>query len=224
MNQRLATEYDMIESKNRGRVLANEILVDTTWGKEIFGVTLQIDLSDAVKDMVCQYQSDLGFMEPGNMLLLPREYQHLSFNQVVFWGREYAEGTAREWNRIAEGFTSAFLKLDMNYMKFDVQFSRLIATTGGIIWCATDANDELEQLRDDVFGKLPFPDTTTKRNTIIHTTVARFQKPLLDPTGIVEYCRNHNQSVTMAVSSIVLRKELVYPSIKTEEIARITLL
>jgi len=224
MNQRLLTEYDVIESKNRGRVLSNEILIDTTWEKEIFGVTLQIDLSVSVKDVVCQYQSDLGFMEPGNLLLLPRDYQHISVNQVVYWGGEYQNGTVAAWDHIAERFISAFGKIDMNYMKFEIIFSRLIATTGGIIWCATDASDELESLREDLFGKLPFPDTTTRRNSIIHTTVARFKKPLFDPNSVIEYCHNHNQSVTMSVSSIVLRKELVYPSIKTEEIARVTLL
>ena len=223
MNQRLIAQYSSIEAQNRDKFLQNQLDLDTTWGKSIWGMTLQIDLGEEVKDQIAKYQKDLEELESGNLLLLPRELQHISFNQVVFWGGEYKLGTEGTWNSISEVFLSAFKGLDNLYSPFTVTFSKLIATTGGIIWCATDENDELENLRNEFLAKLPFPPETTKLNHIIHTTIARYKNKLNHPRRVTEYISSHSESVPMKVDQIILKKELVFPTIKTEEIAKISL-
>ncbi len=224
MNQRLLNQYHEMQEHNKERFLNNDLEIDTTWGKQIWGVTLQIDLSDNVRDVLCEYQNELDKLEPNNFLLLPRQYQHISFNQVVFWAGEYSLGNESTWNSIADDFIEAFLKMNQSFHSFEITFSKLIATTAGIVWTGTDSADHLENLRNMFLKELPFPAETIKRNHIIHTTVARYKNKLDDPQKVLSHIEVRNKEVTMTIDKIILRKELVFPSIKTEEIAAINLI
>src|SRR3989344_2931473 len=115
MNTRLQKQYSGIEEQNKGKFLRNEIEIDSTWGKPIWGVTLQIDLGEEVKDKLTSYQHELDKLEPDNLLLLPREYQHISFNQVVFWGGEYRLGTEKTWDNVSKEFIRTFKKQDRKH-------------------------------------------------------------------------------------------------------------
>lgn len=224
MNTRLINQYLAIEESNKEKFLANEIEIDTTWGKEIWGVTLQIDLGDDVKNQLAIYQSELDVMEPNNLLLLPREYQHISFNQVVFWGGQYILGNEKTWEDTSSVFLEEFNKLNNKFKSFDVVFSKVVAITGGIIWCATDENDQLEEMRNKFLQLLPFPKETTKLNHIIHTTIARYKNKLNNPKAVFDYVSTKKELIGMKVKSIYLKKELIFPSIKTETIAKIDLI
>lgn len=224
MNTRLQKQYSDIEDQNKEKFLRNDIEIDSTWGKPIYGITLQIDLGEKVRDLLCKYQEELEKLEPDNLLLLPRQYQHISFNQVVFWGGQYELGTERTWNKVAEEFIKAFKEQNRKHNSFRVNFSKLVATTGGIIWCGYDENDEMEHLREEFLELLPFPKETTKLNHIVHTTVARYKNKLVDPNRVLDFVNKNNDSVDMAVSKIILRNELMFPSIKTESLEKIELI
>ena len=223
MNTRLQNLYSSIEKLNKEKFLNNEIELDKTWGKSIWGVTLQIDLGKEVKDKLVSYQQKLDELEPKNLLLLPREYQHISFNQVVFWGGDYKLDTEKTWENVSTEFLKAFKKQDKKHNSFQIRFFRLIATTGGIIWCGYDENDELEKLREEFLKKLPFPEETTKLNHITHTTVARYKNKLKSPKTVFDFTKKQNDPIPMIVNKIILRKELVFPSIKTKDLAQIEL-
>lgn len=223
MNQRLLNLYRNIEKTNKEKFINNQIEIDTTWGKPVWGVTLQVDLSEQVRDRVCAYQKELRTLEDDNVLLLPREFQHVSVNQVIFWDDNYALGNENTWNNVSSQFIEVFSSLHKKYESFNITFSKVIATTSGIVWCATDEHDELENLRNNFFQLLPFPSETTKKNHIIHTTIARFQNKLSNPNKVWEWAEYKKDYVIMKVNNIVLRKELVFPSIKTETLHTIGL-
>lgn len=223
MNERLQSQYLSIEEQNKTKFLGNQIEIDNTWGNPIWGVTLQIDLGEEVKDVLCKYQEELDAIEGGNLFLLPRQFQHISFNQVVFWGGQYRLGAKKTWDSISGDFLSSFQQQNNVFPSFSLAFSKLIATTGGIIWGAFDENDELERLRQIFLQRLPFPKETTRLNHIAHTTVARYKNKLNNPKRVFDYAQSRTASVPMDVKRIVLRNELVFPSLKTEDIAQIEL-
>jgi len=223
MNSRLNDIYRDIEKKNHLDFLANKLQLDKTWEKSIWGVTLQIDLGDGVKDAVEDFQRELNEAEQGNLLLLPKEYQHITFNQVVFWNDDYKKGKKETWSSIKDAFLEKFQQMDNQLQSFEITFSKLIATTGGVIWCGYDKADELEKMREYFVEKLPFLKETTYINRIIHTTVVRYKQLLNNPKKIWNYAQSQNTQVSMRVQKIVLRNELVFPSIKTVDISEIRL-
>lgn len=223
MNERLLKKYSQMEEQNRNKVLANQIQIDRTYGSAILGVTLQIDLSESARDALRGYQDELSALEPESLLIQPRESQHISLNQVVFWNGQYELGIEKTWEGISAEFQSELRKLDNSLPAFEVVFSKLIATAGGIIWCATDENDEMQSLRETLLKCLPFPKETNTFNNIIHTTVARYKGSLANSGQVLEYVGEKNETVPMMVQKINLRKELVFPSLTTENITDINL-
>ena len=46
----------------------------------------------------------LSNFEPDALLLTPRPFQHISFNQVVYWGGQYKLGHDQTWTTIEQKF------------------------------------------------------------------------------------------------------------------------
>lgn len=223
MNQRLKNIYDGFSLHQRNKFLANEIEPDVMWDKSIKGVTLQIDLSEKVRDAVCKLQNQLITLEPDALLLTPRPSQHISFNQVIYWGGQYKLGLNQTWTAIEKDFLSKLQNLDNRLPSFTISFVKLIPMTTAIIWAALDDNDEMQKLRSMLKSSLPFPLETMKENTFIHTTVARYKTKLRDPQRIIQLFEKYQTPITMEVKEIILRKENLYPSLETTELARIRL-
>lgn len=223
MNQRLINIYDEFSSKHREKFLANDIEFDAMWGKPIKGVTLQIDLSEELRDAVVKLQEDLSRLEPEALLATPRPFQHISFNQVVYWGGNYALGHDQAWASIEKDFLDKFQKLDNTFPSFTISFIKLIPLTSAIVWAVADDLDEMQELRTTLKKKLPFPAETTKENTFIHTTIARYKAKLRDPHRVLQLLDTRQAPISMIVKEIILRKENLYPSLNTSELARIRL-
>lgn len=223
MTQRLLYIYDGFISNHREKFLTNDIEFDDMWDKPIKGVTLQIDLSEKVRDAVSNLQKELSKLEPAALLFAPRPFQHISFNQVVYWGGNYKLGHDGTWTSIEQDFLNKFHKLDNTLSSFTISFVRLIPMTSAIIWAAVDDHDEMQTLRITLKSKLPFPEETKKENTFIHTTVARYKTKLRDPHRVFQFLKGYQAPITMEVKEIILRKENTYPSLNTTELARIQL-
>lgn len=223
MNQRLINIYDGIAFNHHDKFLANEVEVDSMWSKTIKGVTLQIDLTEEVRDAVVKLQEDLFKLEPEALLLTPRPFQHISFNQVVYWGDQYKFGHNQTWKSIEEDFLTKFREIDNKFPSFAISFSKLIPVTSAIIWCAVDEHDEMQKLRTTFKRRLPFPAETTRENTFIHTTVARYETKLRDPHQVFQHLEKHQTPISMEVKEIILRKENKYPTLRSVELTRIRL-
>ncbi len=223
MNTRLQNQYSLLEDQNKIKFLREDILLDTTWEKSIWGITLQIELGEKVKDVIGKYHQELNMLEPGNLLFPPRETQHISFNQIIYWGGSYKSGPESTWVRIADEFLIAFRAQNKKFHAFKLDFSKLLVTANGIILCGYDQTDEMERLREALDAVLPVPKETTKRNHIIHTTVARYKNRLNNPHKILEYVDNNTESAEMTVNKLLIKKELIYPSLQTETLAEIEL-
>lgn len=223
MNQRLANIYDEIALHHHENFLVNKLEFDAMWGKPIKGVTLQIDLSEEVRDAVVKLQEKLSQLEPDALYPTPRPFQHISFNQVIYWGGQYNLGRDQTWAAIENDFLAKFRTLDNKFPSFAISFLKLIPMTSAIIWSAVDAKDEMQSLRAHLKASLPFPKETTKENTFIHTTVARYRKKLRAPHQIAKLLQEYQTPVDMEVKEIILRKENKYPSLDTTELARIRL-
>lgn len=223
MNQRLKTIYDGFTSKHREKFLDNDIAFDPMWGKPIKGITLQIDLSDTMRSAVSHLQEQLSKLEPKALLLTPRPFQHISFNQVIYWGGEYNLGHDQTWKGIEEDFLTRLQKLDNKFPSFTISFLKVIPMTSAIIWTAVDDHDEMQTLRAMFKENLPFPKETTKENTFIHTTVARYRQKLRNPNRVLQLLEEYQIPIDMEVKEIILRKENLYPSLNTTELARIRL-
>lgn len=224
MNSRLHVQYEQIEHDNLQRFLNNEVSPDTNWGTDVFGVTMQIDLDDVVKDALAKHVKNFKNIDEQSLLFPDRSAQHVSFNQVIQWNLNTKEKNHAVWDQIRSNFVEKFLSINHKIPSFDIRFEKIIATPNGIIWCAVDDNEEMEHARDLLLANLPKPVVIPKPIHIIHTTIARYKKTLNDPSAILAYIKKETASSGMKVRKILLREELVYPTLQTHEVASIELI
>ncbi len=223
MNASLISLYEKLAAESTQDFLQNNIEPDANWGKHIKGITLQIDLSEDVQDRIEQYEKELNRLEPDSLLFLPGQYHHISFRQVVFWNDSYKDGHDITWQHLAKEFLEKFLRLDKRFTTFPISFDRIIPMTSAIIYCAYDDADQMNKLRNNFHSLLPFPTETTKKNTFIHTTIARFKHKLNNPARVFDYLQQQTAPIQMYPKEIILRREHIFPSIGTTELARIRL-
>lgn len=223
MNTRLQKLYKKIAVENREKILRNDIEIDGNIGNQIQGVTLQIDLSDEVKQSVKTIQQELTTIELKSLYLTPLEFAHISFNQVVYWNGHYQLDIKKTWESISQEFIEKFTSLNKAFPYFSITFTRLVAAYGAIIFCAEDETDKLEKLRESFFKLLPFPKETPKRNHMVHTSIARYTTKFTNPEKLLQFIENADYNIPMIISEIILRNENRYPSLDTTEITRIKL-
>lgn len=223
MNTRLQDLYKDIETSNSKPFLNNQLELDEMTGRKIWGMLLITCLQEQIKEVIEEYENHLDYLEPGNLNFPIPPSQHLTINQVVHGLQNKPEENRQIWQKIENDFLPGFRKLDNKYSKINIVFSKLIATTGGIIWCAYDQNDEVEELRNNLFEDLAFPKDTIKKIHIIHTTVARYKNRLNNPKRVFDYVSSRQEKVPMIIDNISLRNELIFPSMKVEDIAKIKL-
>lgn len=223
MNTRLHSIYDALQSSNLDSFLRNDIELDNNWGKQIWGMLLIVVLQEEVKKSVQKFQDELERLEPENLSFPTYESLHLTINQVVHGLENEPAANQQVWDKIKDNFLPKLARLNNTFPKIGITFSNLIPTRGGIIWCATDENDEVEELRKELFEILPFPKELIKENHIIHTTVARYKNKLNDPQKVLDFIKSQTQEIPMAIEEIFLRNELVFPSKEVQDIVKIEL-
>jgi hypothetical protein len=222
MNTSLSNYYEVLAMEHRDALYNNEIIPDINWEKPIKGITIQIDLSDEVKDMIESYQRELSVIE-SELFILPRPFLHLSVNQVIYWNGIYKDGHDKIWDNISEEFIKKFILLDKLIPTFQIIWNRIISLKTATILCGVDKNDEMNNLRALLFSKLPFPKETTHKNSIIHTTIVRYKQSFRNPEKFMHYIDLCRPNICMQPKALILRKENIYPSIDTTEVARIEL-
>ncbi len=223
MKSRLINEYTEIEKKHKTKVLNNEITIDKAWETSVFGVSMQIDLSQEIKDRLQKHLDTLYSWEGENLWFPPKKAQHITCDPVINWVPIAENNAEKIWIELKDVFLKKFKALDYTFPAFTINFQKFIATTGGIIWCATDADDEMEKLRAHLSQSLRDVIHSNKNLHIIHTTIARYKNKLYDPARVLHYLENQTQSYSMKVNTLLLRIEKIYPSLAYDEVAQINL-
>jgi len=220
-NNRLNNIYSEIIAKNSREVLNNHVRVDTNWNKPVYGITLQIPLSENVQDCIDQLQLTLSKMEPSALFFPPAESRHISLNQVIPWNEGTSDINQQAWRSLKIEFLPKLQNLNKHFKKFPIEFNRLVITTEAIIWCADDPDDNLQALRNDMYEHLPFPSSDKSLN-IIHTTIARYKTPLQSPKKLLAFAKTQSRSIPMQIHSLHLNNERNFPSLLTHKIAAIS--
>jgi hypothetical protein len=71
--------------------------------------------------------------------------------------------------------------------------------------------------------RLRLPSETRNEADLVHTTLFRYRGPLCDPERFLATLEDMSTDATTEVDELVVSRELVYPSLKTEVLARLPL-
>lgn len=203
-------------------VSQNQIQVDKEWNNNCLGYNIQFVLPTDVCDQLKIVQQKILETEPNSLYCCPEDSLHIAISWILATRNNYQKPKDEWWKIIGKDCKSGLDKISTESSKFVVNFTNIVATNTAIIALAYD-NGEMAKLRQKINTLLPIPIETENKAEIIHSTLFRYAKPLNNPQLLLKVIDGMQLNIPVVIDSLVIRKELIYPSLKSEPLCSVKL-
>lgn len=105
---------------------------------------------------------------------------------------------------------------------FRITYEHIVATDSAVIALAEPAGP-VNRIRKMIRERLRLPSKTRDEADLVHTTLFRYRGSLSDLEKFLAVIEDTSAEATAKVEEMVVSKELVYPSVETEVLARLPL-
>ena len=105
---------------------------------------------------------------------------------------------------------------------FRITYEHVVATDSAVIALA-EPTEPVNRIRRMIRERLRLPSETRNEAELVHTTLFRYRGPLSDPEKFLDMLEDTSAEATAEVDELVVSKELVYPSLEAEVLARLPL-
>ena len=210
-----------LREAHREKVARNEVRVSPLWAQSCRAYNVQIELDSRTKSSLEQIQQSLKQAEP-NLLVCPRNTLHVSLAWLLAVHVDYPVAKDSLWERHAEEWTTELRLIAAQSTSFRVFYEHVVATDSAVIALA-EPTEPVNRIRGIIRERLRLPPETRNEADLVHTTLFRYRGALSDPEKFLAMLENTSADATVEVEELVVSKELVYPSLEAEVLARLPL-
>jgi hypothetical protein len=155
---------------------------------------------------------------PG-LLVCPPTSLHVTAASLLSVRREYERPKEDIWDEHKQEWATALKAAIGRLSPFEIRFRELRVTETAVIALA-DPVDEVATLRAMVANLQSEAGFVATQPTILHCTLLRYGADHIDLDRLAAAAEATGISTTMAVTSLLLSKELVYPNLVSEPLQR----
>jgi hypothetical protein len=202
-------------------VARNEVRVDKSWARPCRAYNVQIELDPRTKASLRETQQTLKRAE-SNLLVCPRKTLHVSVAWLLAVHASYPVTKDSLWERHGEEWTTELNRIVAQSTGFRITYEHVVATDSAVIALA-QPTEPVNRIREMIRECLRLPSETQNEADLVHTTLFRYRGPLSDPAKFLTMLEDTSAKATVEVDELVVSKELVYPSLKAEVLARLPL-
>ena len=217
-DERRATE---LREAHRERVARNEVRVSPLWAQPCRGYNVQIELDTRTKSSLEKIQQALKQAEPG-LLVCPRKTLHVSLAWLLAVHVSYPVPKDSLWERHGEEWTTELNRIAAKSTAFRITYEHVVATDSAVIALARPS-EPVNRIRGMIRERLRLLSETRNEADLVHTTLFRYRGALSDPEKFLAMLEDASAEATAEVDELVISKELVYPSLEAEVLARFSL-
>ncbi len=199
----------------------NELRVSTLWGRSCRAYNVQIELDDRTRASLEKTQQALMGAEP-TLLKCPRRTLHVSVAWLLAVHVDYPADKDSLWERHAEQWTAELGRIAAESAGFRIAYQRIVATDSAVVALA-EPSEPVNRIRRMIRDRLRLPPDTRNEADVVHTTLFRYRGPLSDPEKFFALLEETGADATAGVEELVISRELVYPSLRTEVLGRLPL-
>jgi len=210
-----------LREAHREKVARNEVLASPLWARPCRAYNVQIELDPYAKASLGKTQQRLKQAEP-NLLVCPQENLHVSVAWLLAVHASYPVAKDSLWESHAEEWTTELDRIAAESLGFRIAYERVVATDSAVIALA-EPTEPVNRIRQMIRERLRLPSETRNEADLVHTTLFRYRGPLRDPERFLAVLENTSAKAEAAVDELVVSKELVYPSLEAEVLARLPL-
>ena len=210
-----------LRDTHREKVARNEVRVDRSWSRPCRAYNLQIELDPGTRSALGKTQECLLRAEP-NLLVCPKETLHVSVAWLLAVRASYPVPKDVLWERHGDEWMAELNRIVAQRENFRIVYEDVIATDSAVIALARPAGP-VNRIREMIRERLHLPSETLNEADLVHTTLFRYRGPLSAPANFLAVLEDTSAQAATEVHELVVSKELVYPSLEAEVLARLPL-
>ena len=205
----------------RERVARNGVRLSPLWARPCRAYNVQIELDPRARASLKKTQRVLERAEP-SLLVCPQDTLHVSVAWLLAVHAHYPAPKDHLWGRHGEGWTAELYRIAAESAAFRIAYGRVVATDSAVVALAEPIGP-VNRIRKVIRERLRLPAETRNEADLVHTTLFRFGGPLSDPEAFLATLEETRAEAEAEVGELVVAKELVYPSLESEVLARLPL-
>jgi hypothetical protein len=194
---------------------------DPLWAKPCSAYNVHAELTPKCRLEFAQAQERLLVLGPG-LLCCPPETLHVSVACFLAAREDYDVSKDLLWARHGAEWTERLREIVADLPPFKITFTHLLATDAAVVAVA-QPRDEIGTVRGCVTSILSALGLPSFQPSIVHSTLLRYESPDFDHERLRELAESIQVGNAVFVDSLVISREVVYPSLVTEEVDRLVL-
>jgi hypothetical protein len=210
-----------LREAHREKVARNEVRVSPLWAQSCRAYNVQIELDPRTKASLEKTQQVLKRAEP-TLVACPQQSFHVSIAWLLAVHASYPVPKDSLWERHGEEWTTELNRIAAQSTAFRITYEHVVATDSAVIALA-EPTEPVNRIRRKIRERLQLPSETRNEADLVHTTLFRYRGPLCDPEKFFAMLEDTSAEAAAEVDELVVSKELVYPSLKAEVLARLPL-
>jgi hypothetical protein len=210
-----------LREAHREKVARNEVRVSPLWAQPCRAYNVHIELDPRAKASLEKTQQVLKRAEP-TLVACPQQALHVSIAWLVAVHASYPVPKDSLWERHGEEWTTELNRIAAQSKGFRITYEHVVATDSAVIALA-EPTEPVNRIRRMIRGRLRLPSETRNEADLVHTTLFRYRGPLCDPEKFLAMLEDTSAEAAAEVDELVISKELVYPSLEAEVLARLPL-
>jgi 2'-5' RNA ligase len=210
-----------LREAHRERVARSEVRTSPLWAQPCRAYNVHIEPDPRAKASLGKVQRGLSQAEP-DLLACPKETLHVSIAWLLAVHVSYSVPKDSLWERHGEEWTAELRRIAAQSAAFRITYEHVVATDSAVIALA-QPSEPVNRIREMIRERLRLSSETRNEADLVHTTLFRYSGPLSDPEKFLAMLEDTSADATAEVDELVVSKELVYPSLEAEVLARLPL-
>lgn len=211
-----------LREAHREKVTRNELRVSPLWAQPCRAYNVQIELDPRTRSSLEKIQQSLYQAEP-NLLVCPQRTLHVSIAWLLAVHASYPVPKDSLWERHAAEWTAELARIAAQSTGFRITYEHVVATDSAVIALA-QPGEPVNRIRGMIRERLRLPSETRNEADLVHTTLFRYRGALSHPEKFLAMLEEDvSANATAEVDELVVSRELVYPSLEAEVLARLPL-
>jgi hypothetical protein len=194
---------------------------DPLWAKPCSAYNVHAELTPECRLEFAQAQERLHLLGPG-LLCCPPETLHVSVACFLSVREDYGVSKDLLWARHGVEWDGRLREIVADLTPFKITFTHLLVTDAAVVAVA-QPRDEIEAVRGCVTRLLSAFDLPSFQPSIVHSTLLRYDSPDFDYERLCDLAEGVQVGNAVLVDSLVISREVVYPSLVTDEVDRLVL-
>jgi hypothetical protein len=212
---------ELLREAHRYKVARNEVRVDPLWARPCRAYNVQIELDARTRASLGKTQQILKQAEP-NLVACLQKTLHVSIAWLLAVHASYRGPKDSIWERHGEEWTAELSRIAAQSTGFRITYEHVAATDSAVIAIARPS-EPVNRIREMIRERLRLPSETCNESNLVHTTLFRYRGQLSDPTKFLAMLEDVSVDAKADVDELIISKELVYPSLEAEVLARLPL-